>query len=228
MHDLLRWGFEPSYMQWEFHGESSDKDVSSSDSDNNDFDVNLVKEWWCLSLLHALWHESIIRQDDVYLIIQFLVMNSQIRKLKGFIDCWKMLNKNYILDVKKIKIIFNVSLNLFQMKCHYWWTNTLFNSLLKLLIEALPESNVFVDSIYETWNTNKDLRLNYVKIDIYIMIILCMVEKSMKSLLNVLFVGKASDKNKNDIPNKIVLIVHYFLISNKDYSCQNIYNRLVK
>lgn len=44
MHDLLRWGFEPSYMQWEFHGESSDKDVSSSDSDNNDFNVNLVKE----------------------------------------------------------------------------------------------------------------------------------------------------------------------------------------
>lgn len=44
MHNLLRWGFEPSYMQWEFHGESSDKDVSSSDSDNNDFDVNLVKE----------------------------------------------------------------------------------------------------------------------------------------------------------------------------------------
>ncbi|KAJ1405269.1 Transposase-associated domain [Sesbania bispinosa] len=44
MHDLLKWGFEPSYKHWEYHGESSGDSLSDNDSnfkdEDDDFGVN--------------------------------------------------------------------------------------------------------------------------------------------------------------------------------------------
>ena len=54
---------------------------------------------------------------------------------------------------------------LFQMKCLHGWTNTSFESLLKLLSDALPKENVLPNSIYEIQKIIKDLSLDYVKID---------------------------------------------------------------
>lgn len=46
-----------------------------------------------------------------------------------------------------------------------WVENTSFDSLLKLLSEALPKENVLLNSVYEVRKIIKDFSLNYLKID---------------------------------------------------------------
>ncbi|KAJ1409113.1 Transposase-associated domain [Sesbania bispinosa] len=64
MHDLLKWGFEPSYKHWEYHGESSGDSLSDDDSNSKgedvDFGVNLEgnDDAQTYSMLHDM-HQSL-------------------------------------------------------------------------------------------------------------------------------------------------------------------------
>jgi len=51
------------------------------------------------------------------------------------------------------------------MKCLYGWSNTSFDSLLNLLVEAFFQGNVLPNSTYDFQKIIKDLGLDYVKID---------------------------------------------------------------
>jgi len=46
------------------------------------------------------------------------------------------------------------------------WSNTSFDSLLKLMSNVLPKENVLLNSIYEVKKIIKGLGLDYVKIDV--------------------------------------------------------------
>jgi hypothetical protein len=97
------------------------------------------------------------------------------------------------------------------MKCLYGWSNTSFDSLLKLLSEALPEGNVFPDSMYEVRKVIKDLGLDYVKINA------CsndciLYRGEHENLSECPICGESrwqTNKKKNNVPNKIV---RYFFL----------------
>ena len=109
--------------------------------------------------------------------------------------------------------IFRLSfiIHLFQIKCLYGWSNTSFDSLLKLLVEAFFQGNVLPNSTYDCQKIIKDLGLDYVKIDACIDD--CILYRGGYENLDECPICKKSrwqENKKNNVPNKIV---RYFPIN---------------
>ncbi|KAK2377307.1 hypothetical protein QL285_078005 [Trifolium repens] len=159
---LLRWGFEPSYEKWELHGEKTDDSSSSNDrgskDEGNDFDDNLETsdDAQTYSMLHDMYQSLRANRDNV---CDHPMSNTMEEPNEDAIRFYGLLKdgeeKLYPGCQKFSKLSF--IMRIFQMKCLYGWSNTSFDSLLKLLSEALPEGNVLPDSIYLT---DMDSRLN--------------------------------------------------------------------
>ncbi|XP_057447269.1 uncharacterized protein LOC130739062 [Lotus japonicus] len=96
-------------------------------------------------------------------------------------------------------------MRLFQMKCVYGWSNTSFDSLIKLLVEALPDGNVLPNSMYEVRKIIRDFGLDYVKIDACINDCILFRGELYKNLDKCPICGESrwqESKKKNDVPNK--------------------------
>jgi len=92
------------------------------------------------------------------------------------------------------------------MKHLYGWSNTLSNSLLNLLVEALHEGNMLPDSTYDYQKIIKDLGLDYVKTDVCIDD--CILYKGGYKNLDEYPICKKTrlqeNKKKNNVPNNTV------------------------
>ncbi|MED6182378.1 hypothetical protein PIB30_116654 [Stylosanthes scabra] len=63
---LLRWGMEPSYIKWEFHGECSFDDESSSHFSNQEDDASLNDYDQVYSMLHDMYKSSNVDNDNEF------------------------------------------------------------------------------------------------------------------------------------------------------------------
>ncbi|XP_058723125.1 uncharacterized protein LOC131594944 [Vicia villosa] len=209
---LLRWGFEPSYIKWEFHGETSDDSSSSNNGDSKDegdeFDVNLEMsdDAQTYKMLQDMYQSSCANRDNAFdhqprtnaseepnkdAKIFYGLLNDVEQKL--YPGCQKFSKLSFIMRI-------------FQIKCLYGWSNTSFDSLLQLLNEAFPEGNVIPNSMYEVRKIIKDIGLDYVKIDA------CsndciLYRGEYEYLRECPICGQSrwkTNKKKNDVPNKIV------------------------
>ncbi|XP_057444023.1 uncharacterized protein LOC130736195 [Lotus japonicus] len=98
------------------------------------------------------------------------------------------------------------------MTCVYGWSNNSFDSLIKLLVEALPEGNVLPNPMYEIHKTIRDLGLDYVKIDACVNDCILFRGEEYENLDKCPKCGESrwqEKKKKNVVPNKVV---RYFLI----------------
>ena len=104
--DLLKWGFEPTYKCWEYHGESSADSSSDSGGDNNDdndFGASDERsdDAQTYSMLHDMYQSSNMDKDHVF---DQPMPNNIIEKPNGeakkFYGLLKDADKNYILDVR--------------------------------------------------------------------------------------------------------------------------------
>lgn len=167
---LLDFGFEPSYDNWEYHGESSDD--SSSDSDLKDADNigygadhERSDDAQTFNMLYDMHQSFNANRENVFDHPTSSNSNEEPNKeAKRFYGLVKDAEQTLYPGCKKFSKL-SFIIRLFQMKCLYGWSNTSLDSLLKLLAEAFPEGNVLPDSMYEVRKIIKDLGLDYVKID---------------------------------------------------------------
>ncbi|XP_057443879.1 uncharacterized protein LOC130736038 [Lotus japonicus] len=207
MHDLLKWGFEPSYERWEYHGErvsdsSSDNDSHSEDEDN-DYDVNLQgnDDAQTYSMLHDMDRGNVFDYPESSNMNE--EPNKEAKSLYGLLKDAEQ--KLYPGCQKFSKLSF--IMRLFQMKCVYGWSNNSFDSLIKLLVEALPEGNVLPNSMYEVRKIIKDLGLDYVKIDACVNDCILFRGGEYENLDKCPICGESrwqENKKKNVVPNKVV------------------------
>ncbi|XP_060213848.1 uncharacterized protein LOC132641015 [Lycium barbarum] len=159
--DLLKWGIDPTYDRWIFHGES---DSSSDDEINSGADSDLGNDdASTFEMLHDMYrgfpsnnyeydetNESRNEEPNTEAKSFYSLLKDAKQKL--YPDCQKFSKLSFVM-------------RLFQMKCLHGWSNTSFDSLLKLLGDVFPKENVLPNSIYEVQKIIKDLGLDYVKID---------------------------------------------------------------
>nr|XP_004252707.1 uncharacterized protein LOC101244468 [Solanum lycopersicum] len=147
--------------KWIHHGEL---DLSSDDETNVSEDSSLANDDVPIyKMLHDIYH-GVPRNSDEFNDTTESPNKEPNTEAKRFYKLMKDAeNRLYPSWEKYSKLSFIV--RLFQMKCMHGWSNTSFDSLLKLISDALPKENVLPDSIYEVQKIIKDLGLDYVKID---------------------------------------------------------------
>ncbi|XP_019267397.1 PREDICTED: uncharacterized protein LOC109244716 [Nicotiana attenuata] len=159
--DLLRRGIDSTYDRWIYHGES---DSSSDDGTNASVHSDIGNDdASTFEMLHDLYrgiptdshefdenNESSCEDPNAEAKIFYRLLKDAEQKL--YPDCEKFSKLSFVM-------------RLFQMKCLHGWSNTSFDSLLKLLSDVLPKGNVLPNSIYEVQKIIKGLGLDYVKID---------------------------------------------------------------
>ncbi|XP_070029676.1 uncharacterized protein [Nicotiana sylvestris] len=159
--DLLRRGIDSTYDRWIYHGES---DSSSDDGTNVGTDSDIGNDdASTFEMLHDLYRgipshshefdknsESSSEESNTEDKIFYRLLKDAEQKL--YPDCEKFSKLSFVM-------------RLFQMKCLHGWSNTSFDSLLKLLSDVLPKGNMLPNSIYEVQKIIKGLGLDYVKID---------------------------------------------------------------
>lgn len=213
MNDLLRWGFEPSYEHWEYHGESSDDQLSDEDCDSKEDDNNSSgnlersDDAQTFSMLYDMHQSFNADRGNVFDHPMSSDIseepNKEAKKFYGLVNDAEQ--KLYPGCQKFSKLSF--IMRLFQMKCLYGWSNNSFDSLLKLLVEALPEGNVLPDSMYDVRKIIKDLGLDYVKIDACANDCILFRGNEHENLNECPICGKSrwqANKKKKSVPNKIV------------------------
>nr|XP_009763601.1 PREDICTED: uncharacterized protein LOC104215487 isoform X1 [Nicotiana sylvestris] len=159
--DLLRWGIDPTYDRWIYHGEP---DSSSEEETNSDTNSNLGNDdARTFEMLHDMYRgvPSNNHEFDETIESRYEEPNTE---AKTFYRLLKDAEQKLYPDCEKFSKLSFV-MRLFQMKCLHSWSNTSFDSLLKLLSDALPKGNMLPNSIYEVQKIIKDLGLDYVKID---------------------------------------------------------------
>ena len=156
--DLCRFGMNQTYKKWIHHGEL---DLSSDDETTISEDSNLEKDdAEVFEMLHDIYHGVPNNSYDLDETTESPHEEPN-TEAKRFYKLMKDAeNRLYPGCEKFSKLSFIV--RLFQMKCMHGWSNTSFDSLLKLLSDALPKENVLPDSIYEVQKIIKDLGLDYV------------------------------------------------------------------
>lgn len=159
--DLCRFGMNQTYKKWIHHGEL---DLSSDDETNLSEDSSLANDDVPIyEMLHDIYH-GVPSNSDEFNDTTESPNEEPNTEAKRFYKLMKDAeNRLYPSCEKYSKLSFIV--RLFQMKCMHGWSNTSFDSLLKLISDALPKENVLPDSIYEVQKIIKDLGLDYVKID---------------------------------------------------------------
>jgi hypothetical protein len=211
-HHLYQWGFEPSYENWEYHGESSsdssdDSDFMDTDDDiGNGGDHEMRDDPQIFDMLYQRHRSVNANSEEVF----EDPMSSNIdeepnKEAKRFYGLVKDAEQELYPGCKNFsKLSFIISL--FQMKCLYGWSNTSLDSLLKLLIEAFPEGNVVPGSMYEVKKIIKDLGLDYVKIDACADDCILYRGKDYENLNECPICGKSrwQENMKKNVPDKIV------------------------
>jgi len=159
--DLLKWGINPTYDRWIFHGES---EASSDDEMNSGADINFDNDdTSTFEMLNDMYRGIPTNSHEFDETTEPRYEEPNI-EAKRFYNLLKDANQKLYPDCEKFsKLSFIV--RLFQLKCLYGWSITSFDSLLKLLSDAFPKENVLPNSIYEVKKIIKNLGLNYVKID---------------------------------------------------------------
>ncbi|GAU37278.1 hypothetical protein TSUD_160290 [Trifolium subterraneum] len=210
---LHRWGFEPSYENWEYHGESSSD--SSDDSDSMDIeddigngvDHEMSDDPQIFNMLYEMHRSTNANREEVFEDPMPSNINEEPnKKAKRFYGLVKDAEQQLYPGCKNFSKL-SFIIRLFQMKYLYGWSNTSLDSLLKLLIEAFPEGNVLPDSMYEVKKIIKDLGLDYVKIDACANDCILYRGKDYENLNECPICGKSrwqENMKKNDVPDKIV------------------------
>ncbi|XP_015159585.1 uncharacterized protein [Solanum tuberosum] len=159
--DLCRWGMNQTYKKWIHHGEL---DLSLDDETNINEDSNLENDDAPIfEILHDIYHGVSNNSHDFVETTELGHEEPNI-EAKNFYRLMKDVEIRLYPNCEKFsKLSFIV--RLFQMKCMHGWSITSFDSLLKLLSDALPKENVLPNSLYEVQKIIKDLGLDYVKID---------------------------------------------------------------
>ncbi|XP_057451963.1 uncharacterized protein LOC130743752 [Lotus japonicus] len=208
MHDLLKWGFEPSYERWEYHGESL-SDASSDNDAGNDCDVDLETSdnAQTYSMIYDMHQSLNMDRGNVFDNPGPSSMNEEPNKdAKRFYGLLKDAEQKLYPGCQKFSKL-SFIMRLFQMKCVYGWSNNSFDSLIKLLVEALPEGNVLPNSMYEIHKTIRDLGLDYVKIDACVNDCILFRGEEYENLDKCPKCGESrwqEKKKKNVVPNKVV------------------------
>ncbi|XP_057425376.1 uncharacterized protein LOC130718765 [Lotus japonicus] len=208
MHDLLKWGFEPSYERWEYHGESLSDASSDNDAGNDcDVDLEISDNSQTYSMLHDMHQSLNMDRGNVFDNPGPSSMNEEPNKdAKRFYGLLKDAEQKLYPGCQKFSKL-SFIMRLFQMKCVYGWSNNSFDSLIKLLVEALAEGNVLPNSMYEIQKTIRDLGLDYVKIDACVNDCILFRGEEYENLDKCPKCGESrwqENKKKNVVPNKVV------------------------
>ena len=152
-------------------------DASDSSSDHDDdfehdanvlgANVEMVDDTQTYSMLHDMHQSLNMDGDDVFdnpMSSHANINEESNKEAKKFYNLLKDIEQKLYPSCHKFSKL-SFIMHLFHVKCLYGWSNTSFDSLLKLLVEAFFQGNVLPNSTYDFQKIIKDLEPDYVKID---------------------------------------------------------------
>ncbi|XP_047309914.1 uncharacterized protein LOC124913370 [Impatiens glandulifera] len=170
--DLVVNGIMSGYSTWFSHGEFLSNQSTSQpipnvqhDSPNNDM-TQLVQE--ALGILQQTTRMDVDENDeeDVNMFDDYVEANTQDSNpnVQKFDQLLKDANEELWPGCKTFSKL-SFILNVYNVKCQHGWSNQSFDTLMKILKDAFPDSNTFPSSYKETKKIVDNLGLKYEKID---------------------------------------------------------------